>query len=67
MLKRCIMLVAGLLSAPSAALAGAWTLPEGTGQWLATLTSSTATSYFNGSGLSPTSRYNKDELQALIE
>ncbi len=68
MLNRCVGFVLGLLFVPSAAWAGAWTLPEGTGQWLATLSSSTSTSYLEGSnGLMSTPRYNKDELSALIE
>ena len=52
---------------PSAAWAGAWTLPDGTGQWLTTLTGTTATSYFTGGGLASTPRYSKQELQMLIE
>lgn len=68
MLKRCIALVLGLLSAPSAALAGAWTLPEGTGQVLATATASTSTSVFDdGGGLTSAQRYNKVELNGLAE
>jgi hypothetical protein len=66
-LKRCVACVLLIVAAPSAASAGAWTLPQGTGQWLAGLSASTATSYFNGSGLSSAPRYNKEELQALIE
>lgn len=39
-----------------------------TGQWLATLSSSTSTSYLEGSNsLMSTPRYDKDELAALIE
>jgi protein XagA len=53
---------------PEMALAGAWTLPEGTGQVLATVTGSTATSELNGAnGLSLTPRYTKAELDALVE
>lgn len=52
---------------PSAAWAGAWTLPQGTGQWVATLDASTATDYFEAGGLTSTPRYDKDELQVLIE
>ena len=67
-MKRCVGFVLGLLCLPSTAWAGAWTLPEGTGQWLATLTSSTSTTYLEGSNaLMPTPRYNKDEFSALIE
>lgn len=65
--KRCAAGVLLLAAAPSPASAGAWTLPQGTGQWLAGLSASTSTSYFDGSGLSSTPRYNKDEPQALIE
>jgi len=66
--KRCVGLLLGFLCSPSAAWAGAWTLPEGTGQWLASLTSTTATRAFDGNwGLVPTPRYNKDELQGLVE
>ena len=66
-MKRCVACVLLIVAAPGAACAGAWTLPQGTGQWLAGLSASTATSYFNGSGLSSAPRYNKEELQALIE
>jgi hypothetical protein len=59
--------VLAILSVPSAAWAGAWTLPEGTGQWLTTLTAATSTSYLEGNGLASTPRYDKDELAALIE
>jgi len=58
----------GLSIAPSAAMAGAWTLPENTGQLLATFTASTATQELNGSsGLTSTPRYSKAELSALLE
>ena len=67
MLQRCVAFVLGMLCAPSLAWAGAWTLPEGTGQWLATVTAATSTSYFTDSGLAPTPRYNKDELGVWIE
>ena len=68
MLKRCVALVFGFLSVPSLAWAGAWTLPDGTGEWLTTLTDATSTSYLEGSApLASTPRYDKDELQALIE
>jgi hypothetical protein len=68
MLKRWLSVVLGFLSAPSAALAGAWTLPEGTGQLVATVTASTSTSVFdNSGGLASTPRYNKLELDDLLE
>lgn len=66
--KRCVILALAGLLIPSAACAGAWTLPEGTGQWLASLDASTATSYLEGSNAPvSTPRYNKVELQALVE
>jgi protein XagA len=64
---RCVFFVLFVLAAPSTASAGAWTLPEGTGIWITTLTTTTATNYFNGSGLASTPRYDKAELQALFE
>ena len=67
MRKHCPLLVLGLLCAPSVAWAGAWTYPEGTGEWLATFTADTATNYFTGNGIASTPRYNKDEMQLLIE
>ena len=67
MLKRCVVCVLGLLAAPSAAFAGAWTLPQGVGEWFATVTASESTNYFDGSGVASTPRYDKDEAQLLIE
>ena len=64
---RRVALAFAVLSIPSAAWAGAWTLPEGTGQWLAGFTATTSTMYFTGAGLAPTPRYTKEEAQALIE
>lgn len=56
------------LLAPQPALAGAWLAPEGHGQVVVTGTASTATNTFDGGGsLQSTPRYNKYELQALIE
>jgi hypothetical protein len=67
-LKRCVAFAFGFLAVPSLAWAGAWTLPDGTGQWLTTLTAASSTSYLEGSGgLAATPRYDKDELSALIE
>jgi protein XagA len=66
-LLRCVALAFGAIAAPTAAIAGAWTLPDSTGQWLATLTASTSTSYFTGGGLASTPRYDKVEAQVLIE
>ncbi len=64
-------LLAGLLAtalAPNAVRAGAWTLPQGSGQIITTLTPSTADEAFNDSGrLQSTPRYNKTELQVLME
>jgi len=65
--KRCVGIVLLLLAAPRAASAGAWTLPEGTGQWLASLTAGTATSYFDNGALSSTPRYDKIEADFLVE
>ena len=67
MLKCCVGIALGLLSVPSAAWAGAWTLPQGTGGWFATVTAASSTNYFDGSGLASTPRYDKDEAQLLIE
>ncbi len=67
MLKRCVGAVLLVMAAPAAAFAGAWTLPEGTGQWLASLTAATATDYFDSGGLASTPRYNKVEAQLLVE
>ena len=68
MLKSCVAFLVGLLAIPSLASAAAWTLPNGTGQWLTTLTLASSTSYLEGSGpLQSTPRYDKDELSALIE
>ena len=57
----------GIVCLPSVAWAGAWTLPQDTGQLLATFTAATATTVFTDSGLAGTPRYNKDELHALFE
>jgi hypothetical protein len=67
-LKRCVVFVFGVLAAPTAALAGAWTLPQDTGQWLTTVTGSTSTSAFDDSGnLTSTPRYNKLDADILLE
>jgi len=66
-LKRGVCVLVGMLCLPSAAFAGAWTLPEGAGLWLTTVTAGTANTYFTDSGLAATPRYNKFELSALIE
>jgi protein XagA len=67
-LKRCFALVFAMLSTPCAAWASAWTLPEGTGQWLATLDASTATEFWEKNGeLAPTPRYNKIDADILVE
>src|SRR6185437_1747643 len=58
----------GLAFAPSAASAGAWTLPEGHGQIVATSAVSEADKTFDNDGRPQASpRYNKFELQALME
>lgn len=67
MRKKGVALALGVLCLPSAAWGGAWTLPEGTGQLLATFTAATSTTFFSDSGLAATPRYNKEELHALLE
>jgi len=62
--KRCVVACLGVLLFPAAAFAGAWTLPQGTGQAIVTATTSTSDHIF---GFGPTPRYDKTELQALIE
>jgi hypothetical protein len=58
----------GVLLSPSAVFAGAWTLPAGTGQANVTATMSSATEALDRSGaLQTTPRYNKIELQGLLE
>jgi protein XagA len=52
---------------PGVAWAGAWSLPEGSGEWFATVTGTSATSYFSNTGLASTPRYSKEEMQFLIE
>ncbi len=65
---RLSLLAVGCARCPQAAGAGAWTLPEGHGQVVVTGTASRPTKAFDGSGsLQSTPRYNKNELQALIE
>jgi hypothetical protein len=66
-LKRCVGFLLGVLVTPGAAWAGAWTLPEGTGQWLATVAASSATSIFDDGGLSSFPRYNKVDADILME
>jgi hypothetical protein len=67
-LKRCVALVLGVLGVPTAALAGAWTLPQDTGQVLATVSGSTSTSGFDNSGsLTSIPRYNKLDADVLVE
>jgi hypothetical protein len=58
----------GLLLSPSAAFAGAWTLPAGTGQAIVTADISSAGKGFDTSGaLQPIPRYDKYELQGWLE
>jgi hypothetical protein len=67
-LKRYVVFVLASLSVPSVAWASAWTLPEGTGQWLATLDVSTATEFWEKNGaLAPLPRYDKADADVLIE
>ncbi len=57
-----------LLCAPNPAHAGAWTLGERQGQVIVTGTFSQASNAFDDSrGIASTPRYNKFELQALVE
>jgi hypothetical protein len=56
-----------LLFLPSAAIAGAWTLPEGSGLAIVTLSGSAANRSFGGAGAASTPRYGKLELQGLLE
>jgi|BarGraIncu00222A_1022003.scaffolds.fasta_scaffold26636_2 hypothetical protein len=65
--RGCVFAV-GLIMLPNAAVAGAWTLDEGTGDMFVTSTAMQASQYFtSGSALQPIPHYNKDEAQALIE
>jgi hypothetical protein len=58
----------GLFMVPNAAVAGAWTLNEGTGELIVTNTAVQASTYFTtGSVLQSIPHYNKEEAQALIE
>jgi protein XagA len=67
-LRRYVAFVLAALSLPSTAWASAWTLPEGTGQWLATLDASTATEFWDkNSVLASTPRYNKIDADVLVE
>jgi hypothetical protein len=62
------IIAVGLMSYATTAFAGAWTLDEGTAQWLFTGTAMQASRIFTtGSDLRPISHYDKDEAQALIE
>ena len=68
MLRGCVGVALGVLIAPAAAWAGAWTLPEGTSQILATVTGSSSTESFNNNGdLTSIPRYNKLDADALYE
>jgi hypothetical protein len=61
-------LALGVTIAPASVWAAAWTLPQGTGQVLATVTASTSTSAFNDSGgLVSVPRYDKLDADALLE
>jgi protein XagA len=58
----------GLAASPVAALAGAWTLEAGTGQAAAIAAASTSDRLFDAARrIRPTPRYDKFELQGLIE
>jgi len=57
-----------ILALPSDVLAAAWTLPAGQGQAIVTGTMSTSDKVFDGSSLiEPAPRYDKLELQGLVE
>ena len=60
-------LCVGFVLLPTAASAGAWTLPEGTGQVDFTLTATSADHAFDGATLASTPRYDKFDPQAWIE
>jgi protein XagA len=60
----CVSLSLGFLALPSAAIAGAWTLPEGSGLAIIAMSASSATKAFGGLSVP---RYNKVELQGLLE
>ena len=64
---RGVVALLTLLSFPASAWAGAWTLPDGTGQWLASLGLATSSEYFDHGSLLSTPRYNKAEPALLIE
>jgi protein XagA len=67
-LRRSGVVLFAVLCAPSVALAGAWTLPQGSGQLVTTVTASTSTSVFDDAGaLTSTPRYNKLDADALLE
>ncbi len=57
----------GLVLFPTAVFAGAWTLPQGSGQVDFTLSATSAYQAFYGSALASTPRYDKIEPQAWIE
>jgi len=61
-------LAVGLMMSPTASLGGAWTLPTGDGIGIVTGTFARSDLGFDGSrSVQPIPRYNKDELQALLE
>jgi hypothetical protein len=67
-LKRCVGFALGVMMAPTTVWAAAWTLPQGSGQVLATVTASTSTSAFTNSGnLTSVPRYDKVDGDALLE
>lgn len=64
----CSLVVLCIAATPSELQAGAWTLDAGSGQAVVTATTSSAGQYFDGTrALQPAPRYNKFELQGLIE
>jgi len=68
--KRCVAsgVCVGLLLAPAAARAGAWTLPDGTGQATVTTTVSSAKRAFSPNGaMQSIGRYSKSEVQGWVD
>jgi hypothetical protein len=63
-----LLLLLSAASAPQSANAGAWLMPDQHGQIVVTGTASSASKAFgSGGSLQSTPRYNKTELQALME
>lgn len=66
--RTALLVGLGAMAAPRAAPAGAWTLDAGTGQAAVTAAASTADTVFDAArGIQAAPRYDKLELQGLIE